>query len=226
MITYHGVGTADFKNVLHTAAARSELLRLLAPVGNFLVVDHVVGAESLELVALSGGRSGGDDLCASGFGELHSEHADTASALGKDPVTRLQAAALQTVKAVPSGQTGACERAALQEVEVGGHADETLLVESAVLLKGAINGSTDTGGDTVVVERAGDVGLVEEGEDLVALLETGHARADFLDDTGAIRRGNHVLSLGERVEALNDGKIAVVERSTVDCGSLSAGEDS
>lgn len=114
----HGVGPADFENVLHAAAAGSQLLCFFAPVGDFLVVDDVVGAEGFELVAFLGGRRGGDDFGAGGFGELHCEHAHATSALGKNPVTRLQASALKTVQAVPSRQAGADERAALQEVEV------------------------------------------------------------------------------------------------------------
>jgi hypothetical protein len=62
----------------------------------------------------------------------------------------------------------------LQEVEVGGHGDEALLVEGAVLLQGAIDSAADAGGDAVEVQTAGEMLLVEEGEDSVALLEAGY----------------------------------------------------
>jgi hypothetical protein len=49
-----------------------------------------------------------------------------------------------------------------------------LLVEGAVLLQGAIDSAADAGGDAVEVQTAGEMLLVEEGEDSVALLEAGY----------------------------------------------------
>lgn len=212
----HGVGTTDFENVLHAAAAGCELLGFLAPVGDFLVVDDVVGSQGLELLALLGGGGGGDDFCASGFGELHSEHAHTASTLGKDPVTGLQAAALQAVQAVPCSETGTGQGAALQEIEVGRHGDETLLAVGAILLEGTINGAANASSHGVVVQRASEVALVEQSKHLVALLEAGDARADSLDDTGSVRCWDDTSTESEGVEALDDGEITVVERGAVD----------
>lgn len=222
--TYHGVRTANFENVLYATTARRQLLRLLAPVGDFLVVDDVVGTKRLELLALLGRRSGGNDLRASSLCKLHSKHADTASSLSKNPVTRLQAAAFQTVKTVPGGQSGARKGSTLQEVEVGGHGNETLLVEGAILLQRTVDGAADAGGHAVEVKRAGEMGLVEESEDLVTLLETSHARADLFDDTGAVRCWDDAFALGEGVESFDDGEIAVVEGGTVDCDLMLAGE--
>jgi hypothetical protein len=183
MVAYHSVRSADLKDVLHTASTGSKLLRLLSPVRHLLVVNHVVSAESLELVTLRSRRSSGDNLGSRGFGKLHSEHAHTTSTLSENPVTRLQTTALQAVQTVPRGETGTCESAALQEVEVGGHADETLLVVSAILLQSSVDGAADAGLHAVVVERASKMGLVEEGEDFVAFLEASHAGTDFFDDT-------------------------------------------
>jgi hypothetical protein len=202
--------------VLHTPTARSKLLGLLAPVRNLLVVDHMIGAQSLELVSLGSRRSRRDNLRARRFSKLHSKHAHTAGALSEDPVTRLQAAALQTVKAVPSRETRADESAALQKVEVGGHADEALLVEGAVLLQGAVDGAADAGADALEVERACQVALVKEGEDFVALLESCDAGADGFDYTGAVGGGDDGSFEGEGVEAFDDGQVAVVEGGTVD----------
>jgi len=215
----HGVGSADFEDVLNTTAAGCELLGFLAPVGDFLVVDDVVGTESLELLALFGGGGGGNDLCASGFGELDREHADAASTLGEDPVTGLQTAALETVQAVPCSKTGASQGAALQEVEVGGHGDEALLAVGAILLESTIDGATNASSHGLVVQRASEMALVEQSEHLVALLEAGHARADSLDDTSSVRCGNNTGTESEWVETLDDGEIAVVERGAVDCQS-------
>lgn len=171
----HGVGTADFEDVLHAAAAGRELLRLLAPVADFLVVDHVVRSESLELLALRGRGSGGDDLGASGLGELHGENAHAASALGQNIVAGLHSAALEAVQTVPRGEGRAGEGGALQEVEVGGHVDKALLVVGAVLAQRAVENSADASGHAVAVQRAAQVALVEEGQDFVALLEAVNA---------------------------------------------------
>lgn len=196
--------------MLHTTTTRRKLLRLLAPVLNFLVVDHVVGAERLQLLALGRRRSRSNNLRASRFGKLHGEHAHTTSSLGQNPVTGLQAAALQTVKPVPGSETGADECAALQEIEVGRHGDEALLVESAVLLQGAVDHAADARLHGGVVQGAREVALVEEGEDFVAFLEASHAGADGFDYTGAVGGGDDRGAQGEGVEAFDDGEVAVV----------------
>jgi hypothetical protein len=220
----HGVGSADFENVLHAAAAGRELLGFLTPVGDFFVIDDVVGAEGFELLAFLGRRCGRDDFCAGSFGELHSEHADTAGALGQDPVTGLQAAALQAVQAVPCCETGAGQCAALQEVEVRGHGDEALLTVSTILLQGTVNGATNAGSNGLVVKRASQVTLVEQSKHLVALLEAGHTRADRLNNTSSVGRRYNAGTESEGVESLDDGKVTVVERRGVDCQWLLAGE--
>jgi hypothetical protein len=214
--THHGVGAANFKNVLHTTAAGGKLLRLLAPVLNLLVINHMIGSQGLELVALGSRRSRSNNLRARSLRELHSKHAHTSGSLSKNPVTGLQAPALQSVKTVPRSKTRADKSAALQEVEVGRHGDEALLVESAVLLESAINGAANAGLDGDVVERAREVALVEEGEDFVALLEAGHAGADGFDHTGAVGGGDDGGLQGEGVEAFDDGQVAVVERGGLD----------
>jgi hypothetical protein len=208
--------------MLHTPSARRKLLRLLAPVLNLLVVDHMVGAQRLELLALGRRRSGRNDLRASRFGKLHGKHTHAARALGKDPVTGLQAPALQTVQAIPRRETGAHERAALQEIEVRRHADEALLVEGAVLLQGAVDGAANAGLDGVVVQGACEVALVEEGEDLVALLEARNAGADGFDYTGTVGGGDDRGAQGEGVEAFDDGQVAVVEGCGLDWAVLVA----
>jgi hypothetical protein len=212
----HGVGSADFEDVLHTTAAGRELLGFFAPVGDFFVVDDVVCAEGLELLALLGRRSGGDDFGTSSFGELHSEHADAAGALGQDPVAGLQAAALQAVQAVPCGETGAGQGATLQEVEVRGHGDKALLAVGTILLQGTINGAAGAGANGVVVERASQMALVEQSKHFVALLEAGHARADRLDYTSSVRCRYDTGAKSERVETLDDGEVTVVEGCGMD----------
>lgn len=95
-----------------------------------------------------------------------------------------------------------------------------MLVESTVLLQGAVNGAADTGCDAVVVERASQVGLVEEREDVVAFLETGDAGADGFDHTGAVGGWDYAVALGEGVKAFDNGEVAVVEGGGVDWAVL------
>jgi len=56
--------------VVDAATSGGQLTSGGAPLGRLLVVDDMVGAELLEDLDLVGGRCGGDDLCACGFGEL------------------------------------------------------------------------------------------------------------------------------------------------------------
>ena len=218
----HRVGTADFKNVLHTTAAGGKLLCLLAPVGDILVVDNVISTQGLELVAFGSGRGSRNNLRASRFRELHGKHAHAASTLGKNPVTGLETTALQAVKSVPRRETGAGESAALQEIEVGGHADEALLVEGAVLPESAIDGATHASADAVQVQGACEVTLVKESEDLVAFLEAGDAGADGFNYTGTVGGRDNRSAQGEWVKAFDDGEVAVVERGAVDWVLLAA----
>jgi hypothetical protein len=216
MITHHSVRPANLKNMLHAASTRRKLLGLLAPVRNLLVVDHMIRAQRLELLALGRRRSGSNNLRARRFRKLHGEHAHTAGSLSKNPVTRLEAAALQTVQTVPRSEARADERAALQEIEVGGHGHEALLVVGAVLLQGAVDGAADAGADALEVERAREVALVEEGEDFVALLEASHAGADGFNHARAVGGGDDGHVQGEGVEAFDNGEVAVVEGGGVD----------
>ena len=216
MNTHHSVRPANLKNMLHTPSARRKLLGLLAPVRNLLVVDDMIRAQRLQLLALGGRRSGRNNLRASRFRKLHGEHTHTTGTLSENPVTRLQAAALQAVQTVPGGEARADERAALQEIEVGRHGHEALLVVGAVLLQGAVDGAADAGADALEVERACEVALVEEGEDFVALLEAGHAGADGFDYARAVGGGDDGDVQGEGVEAFDDGQVTVVEGGGVD----------
>lgn len=209
--THHGVRSANLKDMLHATTTGRKLLRLLAPVRHLLVVNHVVRTERLKLLALLCRRRCRNDLCTSSFGELHSKHTDTASSLGENPFAGLKTTALQAVQAVPRREAGTAESAALQEVEVRGHGDETLLVEGAVLLQGAVDGAADAGGHAVEIQTTGQMTLVEERENFVALLEAGYARADFFDDTCAVRGWDYAGALSEGVEALDNGEVAVVE---------------
>jgi hypothetical protein len=209
------VGTTDFDDVVYTHTA-GDLLGGFAPVGVFSVVDDVVGTEGLEFVGLFLGGGGGDDTSTGCLCELESEDGNTASALGDDPVTGSQSLALETVETVPGGQASAGERSTLDEVEVAGQRDKTLLIVDTVLLEGSINDTASSGSDGLVVKRTGNVALVELSDDLVTDLEALDVLANGLDNTGTVRTGDDIVLLREWVAASGDDQISVVERSTVD----------
>jgi len=176
----------------------------------------VVGAEGLEFVGLFLGGGGGDDTGTGCLCELQGEDGDTSSALGDYPVARSESLALETVETVPGSQTGTSERSTLDEVEVAGQRDKTLLVINTVLLKRSINNTASASSNGLVVKGASNVALVELGDDLVADLEALDVLANGLDDTSTIGARNHVVFLGEGVAASRDDQVAVVEGSSVD----------
>lgn len=211
----HRVRTAHFHNVLHARATR-QLLRRLAPVLVLLVVDDMVGAQLLQLLALGLARSRRNDPSPRRLRKLHSENRYTPSTLRQHPLTRHQLPAFQAIKRVPRREPGARQRRAFQVVQVLRHVHEPLLVVGAVLLQPAINGAADARRDAVSVQAAGDVRLVEQQDDLVALLEPVHALPGGLDRARAIGARHYAVLLGERVHALRDDQVAVVERGAVD----------
>lgn len=210
------VGTTDLDDVVDTDTT-GDLLCGLTPVGVLAVVDNVVGTQSLQLLALLLRRSGGDDTSTSGLSELDGEDRDTTSTLGKDPVTRGQSLALETVKTVPGGETSAGQRSTLDEVEVARKRDKTLLVVNAVLLERSVDDTTSSSGNGLVVKRTSKVALVELGNDLVTNLEALDLLADSLNNTSTVRSGDNVVLLREGVTTSSNDQITVVERSTVDC---------
>lgn len=210
------VGATDLDDVVDTDTA-GDLLCGLTPVGVFAVVNNVVGTESLELLALLLGRSGGDDTGTSSLGELDGEDRNATSTLSKDPVTGGQSLALETVETVPGSETSTGQRSTLDEVEVARKRDKTLLVVNTVLLERSIDDTTSSGSDGLVVKRTCKVALVELGNDLVTNLEALHLLADGLDNTSTVRSGDNVVLLRERVATSSNDQITVVERSTVDC---------
>lgn len=205
----------DLDNVLHTDTA-GELLGLLAPVGCLLVVDDLVSTVALEGLGLRGRGCGRNDARTSSLGELKGEDGDTAGTLCKDPLTGLQRPALQAVQRIPCRQSSAGQCASLEVIQILGRSDETLLVEDTVLAQCTVNSAAEAGREGGSVEGASNVGLVEEGYDTVALLESCDAATDGLDDTSAIRAGNNTVLRGEGVLALGNDEVAVVEGCSVD----------
>ena len=91
-------------------------------------------------------------------------------------------------------------------------------------LQAAVDGAADARRDAVSVQTAGNVRLVEQQDDLVALLEPVHAFTRGFDCARAVGAWHYAVLLAERVQALRDDQVPVVERGAVDCGraSLSA----
>jgi hypothetical protein len=109
-----------------------------------------------------------------------------------------------------------------------------LFGEGGVFPEGAVDGAAEAGGEGFGVEGAGDVTLVEEGDDLVLWesvsrnivvwggggrtsgLETCDALSYRLDDAGAVGAGDHGRLHGEGVFALGNDEVAVIEGGGVD----------
>ena len=68
--------------------------------------------------------------------------------------------------------------------------------------EGAVEGAAETRVDVRECDGAGEVGLVEEGEDPVALFEAGDAGAGGDDGAGAVGGGDNGEGDGEGIFAL------------------------
>lgn len=115
---------------------------------------------------------------------MDGEDGDAACALGENPVAWEEL--FGAVKGVPGGEAGAGEGCGFDVVEVGGFVDEALFVVGAVLPECAVYYSSYAALEGVLVERAGDVALVEECDDFISFFETCYPRADFFYDAGAV----------------------------------------
>lgn len=83
-----------------------------------------------------------------------------------------------------------------------------------MLAEGAGDGAAETGENSIGGKRAGDVALVEERGDFIALLEAGDATAGGKDFAGRVRAGNDGEGDWERVFALYMSKEGVHDSST------------
>jgi hypothetical protein len=188
----------------------------------------VICAELFELFGFGRGGRSGDDARAGCFGELQGEDGDAACALGQDGLAWFQGARFKAVEGVPGGEGGAGEGTGFGEGEVCGHGDEPRFVEDGVLAQGAVDGAAEAGCEGLLVQGAGEVGLVEEGYDFIwgevlvcvnwdgskevgtSWLEACYAFSDRLDCAGTVGAGDDVVLCWEGVFALGDDEVAVV----------------
>ncbi len=97
---------------------------------------------------------------------------------------------MEAIQGIPGGDGGAGQSACFLGGEGLRLSNEAALFEDAVLAKGAGECAAKTGADGTWGEGPGDVALVEERGDLVALLEAADATAGGEDFAGSIRAGN------------------------------------
>lgn len=131
--------------------------------------------------------------------KLHRKNTHPARPLRQNRISRLQFR--QAIKRIPRRQPSAREGRALQPAQALRHLDQPVLVEGAVLAQGAVEGASEAGLGGHGVERAAEMGLVEEGEDFGADGEAGYFGADGDDFAGAIGGGDYAVGEGEGVLA-------------------------
>lgn len=205
----HGLGAGHLHDVVHTAAA-GNLHGLGPPSGRLLVVDDVVGAELLQRRLLVLGARRGNDACASGLGKLQGKDAHAAGALRENPLAGQELAVGLPIQGVPCRQRRAGQRRRLESRQCAGLVDETLLVESANRAERTMALTAQSRGIGNIVDRAAEMLLVEERQDLVARLESGDLLADGQHGARAIRTRDDIVHAGEWVLAQRNDEIAVL----------------
>ena len=198
----HGCGTPNLEDVINALFLVGEFLGLFSPIGVGFIVDDVMGTEILEFLGLFLRACRRDDGCTGGSGELDGEQADAAGALGQDYIAWLEGFALETIQGIPGSDGGAGQGACFLGGEGFRFSNQAVLFEDAVFAEGAREGAAEAGANRARRERAGDVALVEERGDFVALLEAVNATAGGEDLAGCIGAGNDGESDWEGVFAL------------------------
>ena len=101
-----------------------------------------------------------------------------------------------------------------------GTLDKSILIQHEVLAQDTVTRRAER--IRHVVQRsgiAGDKRRMKAGHDLVPNREPGHFGSDGRDDARAVREGHDGALGGERVDAVLQGNVAVVERGGLDCSS-------
>lgn len=110
---------------------------------------------------------------------------------------------LQTIQGVPAGQGRARQGAGLEEVQIGGRADEAVLVEDAVLAQRAVNDTAEARLRGTEVDGVKLVALVEQRHDPVAFLPFRDLGADLDDYAGAVGAGDDGQLEWEGIQSLD-----------------------
>ena len=151
--------------------------------------------------------SRGDHEKVESFTHLKTKHANTASSLHQNNLTRLQR--LQAIERIPAGESSACEGTVLEGREVLRCLHEALLVPHTIFPQSSVNYSSKTGSRGGDVDVAILVALVEKRRNLVTFLELGHLRSDLDDLASTVGRGNNGEIAREWIFALENAKFNI-----------------
>jgi hypothetical protein len=112
---------------------------------------------------------------------------------------------------VPSSKSGTRQRSSLNEVQSFRHMHQAILVEASVFAKCTIDDTSKSSSNSLLVERATEMALIEEGCNFVTSLETCDMLADSDDSTRTIGSGNDSISHTEGVLAFGNDQVTIVE---------------
>lgn len=145
---------------------------------------------------------------------LQGKETDAARALDEDAVAGFYG--LEAVQRVPARQACARESRGLDVAEVLGRAHEAGLAEGGVLAQGAVHHAAHARTCGLDAHGAELVALIEERYYSVTLREPRHLGPDLHDLARAVRGRDDGEPRRERVLALRDDEVAVVERGGVE----------
>ena len=115
---------------------------------------------------------------------LDGEDRYSSRTLSQYPVTREQR--LQTEQGVPSSQSSTGQGSSLDEVQVAGKSNETLLVVGSVFLQRTVDHTSSTGSNAIRIDGSGEMSLIKLGDDLVAGLESVDLGSNGFDDSSTV----------------------------------------
>lgn len=119
---------------------------------------------------------------------LQSKDTHTASTLDQNGLAGQKR--LQSIQRIPACQSRTGEGARFKRVQVGRGSDDAVLIKNTVLAQGSVDRTTETRRCCSGINGAVLVELVEEGNNLVALLELLDLGSDLDDFTGTVGAGD------------------------------------
>ena len=193
----HGTGerfaAANFENDVDTLAA-GEAQHFLVPLGMRLIVDGLVRAERFGSRQLFIAAGCYDHARAVQFGELETEDGHAAGAEEQDCIAGLHVRGWH--QRVPGGEAGARKRGGFLKTQVLRNAEQSFLMEDAILGENAVNSAPQRRCAVLASKRAGDPVLKKRSHNAVARVEGTNAIADsdhFAEPSEAMMVGCDVL---------------------------------